>query len=172
MKVREISECLTILLFTVVINATRGFNGFYLKKCKYLKSLPGYDHNGCCYINFEEINGECIRCKPGFTSKNGKVCEPCPIDLYGDGCWFACYCNDSQRCDHVKGCVDAETTTTLHLPSRTEETGSVEQKTRLSQTELLVSYLGASTGIMILFVILGILYYLNNRNLMEILRRT
>ncbi|CAG2252263.1 unnamed protein product [Mytilus edulis] len=69
------------------------------------RGLTRYDNNTCfdkasddyrCCSDYEEINGECIKCILGFISRKGNSCEPCATNLFGKGCLQTCRCNELQ----------------------------------------------------------------------------
>ncbi|CAC5426464.1 unnamed protein product [Mytilus coruscus] len=107
-------------------------------------------------------------CKTGFKSRNGKACEPCIFNFFGKRCTQKCNCNNLQRCDTVKGCIDVETTGIPKVISSdenmtTEHKDNENDGTGISKTELLMLYSGASSGIILILGMLGILYCINRR---------
>ncbi|XP_076089941.1 uncharacterized protein LOC143061969 [Mytilus galloprovincialis] len=65
-----------------------------------------------CCSGYEDLNGKCTACKLGFKSRNGQPCMPCPENIYGHGCSSLCECSALHRCDHVRGCVLKEVSST------------------------------------------------------------
>ncbi|CAG2252260.1 unnamed protein product [Mytilus edulis] len=58
-----------------------------------------------------------VKCILGFISRKGNFCEPCATNLFGKGCLQTCRCNELQRCDNIKGCVEKDTTRKLTTQS-------------------------------------------------------
>ncbi|CAC5426455.1 unnamed protein product [Mytilus coruscus] len=152
---------LIILLLTCTSNLVRGLTRYDNFTC-YDKTARKY----YCCSDYEELNDECIKCNLGFMSRKGNSCEPCAFNLFGNDCALKCMCNELQRCDNVKGCVEIETTSMLtthaNIATAISSEESVtkiheeEQNDGLLKTELLILLCGALSGIIVLLGILGI----------------
>ncbi|XP_076071867.1 uncharacterized protein LOC143043466 [Mytilus galloprovincialis] len=67
-----------------------------------------------CCDNFQKHeDGNCHACSEGFTSKAGHACTPCLKNTFGTRCAENCHCDQSERCDHVHGCVPTHYSDTL-----------------------------------------------------------
>ncbi|CAG2252262.1 unnamed protein product [Mytilus edulis] len=110
-----------------------------------IKGITRYDNNTCydktarefyCCSNYEEINSECIECKLGFMSRKGNSCEPCAFNLFGEDCSGECRCNELQRCDKAKGCVEQGTSSTQSTQSNiATDISAEESETRVHEEE-------------------------------------
>lgn len=69
---------------------------------------PENRDNTCCDgYEWDEVLGQCIRCKPGsFGLKCNKTCQ---YPHFGDGCQHSCSCS-KELCDIEEGCLKNDTT--------------------------------------------------------------
>ncbi|CAC5401463.1 unnamed protein product [Mytilus coruscus] len=56
-------------------------------------------------------SGTVFECEDGFSSDNGEPCRPCSNNYFGRKCASICECGITERCDHVKGCVEISPST-------------------------------------------------------------
>ncbi|XP_052677389.1 multiple epidermal growth factor-like domains protein 10 [Crassostrea angulata] len=70
------------------------------------------EYNNCCVdYEWDEILGNCTRCKPGFYRINCN--KTCPYPLFGYGCQQMCNCSN-EVCDFTIGCSKDETTNEVY----------------------------------------------------------
>ncbi|XP_071128156.1 uncharacterized protein [Mytilus edulis] len=92
---------------------------FLVAACLILTDHCNANQYGICSINkrkvccsaFELRNGTCKPCLEGYNSKTDSECKPCTTGKYGKKCVNNCKCNNTERCDHIKGCISVDAST-------------------------------------------------------------
>ncbi|VDI03992.1 Hypothetical predicted protein, partial [Mytilus galloprovincialis] len=85
-----------------VISLPEGVCGEY-KRLKRINANRSVTVTFCCNY-YHKRDGVCVACPIGYVSK-GENCTPCMDEQYGKKCAETCDCDETERCNHVRGCI-------------------------------------------------------------------